>query len=431
MTELDDLDGLPPEVLDAVGADEPPAGFADAVMTAWADERAAPPAPHPSRGRFAVVALVAAAAAALAVVVVERLPEGPSSGSVLASAREQVGIGQRATVVAEPGADLSWQVARGGVAVVQQRKGRAFYRVEPGGSFIVKTPAGEARVTGTCFTLEIVEMSLKKNLASAAAGALLATTVLLTVQEGSVALANDRGQVDVAAGQSGQARAGEGPQKLTADERARTAEEENRLLASERRALRAQVGDLEEQLKEVMIARANGEDPLVAENRAMKEQLARLRADLNVEEELRAEREGEAVPFPEDLAPAYREQGLKSAFVDIMAKMGLPGDIVGIDCSEYPCSVFGEMDIQGDRMEVEASRQKFDELMRGHYPESENNHWVRNSVQRDDKGNNKSIFGITITPKSVKLENGERKNMNRRLRQRNQDFFEATWGPQD
>jgi hypothetical protein len=425
----DDREGLP---LDALVADEPPAGFADGVMAAWAEEQAQDVAPS-SRAprRFGPLALaVAAAAAALAVVVVDHLPEGASAGSVLASAREEVAVGGRATVVAEAGADLSWRVARGGDVVVEQRKGRAFYRVEPGGSFVVKTPAGEARVTGTCFTLEIPDMStrsLKKNLASAAAGAALAATVVLTVQEGSVSLANERGEIAVAAGERAHARAGDAPERVSPSERAQATEEENRLLAGQRRALRSQVDDLEEQLKQVMIARANGEDPLVAENRALKDQVARLREELRVEEELRSEREGEAVPFPEELPDAYREQALKGAFLDMLAKTGVPGDVVGIDCSEYPCVVFGEMEIKGDRLDVERTWNKFDGRMRELYPSEENNHWVSHSVHRDDKGSNKSMFGITIQPKSIKLDKAERKNVDTRLHQRNREFFDATW----
>jgi hypothetical protein len=356
------------------------------------------------------------------------MPEPASDGSLLASAREQHLIGERATVVAEPGADLSWRVATGGDAVVEQRTGIAFYRVEKGGSFVVKTPFGEAHVTGTCFTVEIPDMTTKSHLLAAAGGAALAATLVLTVHEGSVDLKNDAGEVPVTAGEHATIAGAGAPQKLSGEERARTLEEANRVLAAERRALRQQNRDLEEQLKEVMVARANGEDPLVAENRKLKEQLARANSELTVVEQLRSETEGEAVAFPEDLPAAFEEAALKSAFLDVVNKLGVPGDVVGIDCSEYPCIVYGEFEVDGGRAETDKQWERFEKLMHEHYGHEEANHSIRSSQHRDGKANKtKSMFGVAVTPKSHDADQEKRNNMNKRVRLRNQQFFDATW----
>lgn len=425
MTEHEDeLAGLP---LDEVGAAEPPAGFADRVMTAWSDEARPEAPPAPTRRRIWPIAAAAAAFAAVSVASFDRLPEPASEGSVVASSREEVAIGERAVAVAEPGADLSWRVQRGGETVVEQRRGAAFYRVEPGGSFVVKTPAGEARVTGTCFTLEVPDMSTKSHLAAAVGGAALTAALLLTVHEGSVTLKNDAGEVPVTAGERASVHDG-APHKLSPEERARTLAEENRLLAAERRALRAQNEDLEGQLKEVMIARANGEDPLVAENRKLKEQLESARSELQVAQQIQSETQGETVPFPEDLGPAYREDALKRAFLDVMRKNGLPGDIVGIDCNEYPCIVYGEFEVDGGRAESDAAWARFEKLMHEHYPPDANNHSIRASQHRDaENGQTKSLFGISVLPKDDGIDGEARENMGKRVRYRNQQFFDATW----
>jgi hypothetical protein len=83
---------------------------------------------------------------------------------------------------------------------VVQDAGEAFYRVEPGGAFVVATPAGEVTVTGTCFRVEVVSMK-KETMVGAAVGAALSAAVLVTVYEGKVILANERGKTEVAAGE--------------------------------------------------------------------------------------------------------------------------------------------------------------------------------------------------------------------------------------
>jgi hypothetical protein len=60
-------------------------------------------------------------------------------------------------IVAHPGAVLTWVVGGDGDAEVQQIAGEAFYRIEPGGRFVVRTPSGEVRVTGTCFTVAVAD----------------------------------------------------------------------------------------------------------------------------------------------------------------------------------------------------------------------------------------------------------------------------------
>jgi hypothetical protein len=189
----------------AWSADEPPAGFAARVTAAAESERAARGARPPRRSFWVGGALLATAAAiALAL----RTAPAPSVGERIIGARETLQLGVRGLAVAEPESALRWRVD-GAAAEVEQTAGNVFYRVEKGGPFIVRTPAGEVRVRGTCFRVEVDPM--KASLMQMGAGAAIATAVLVTVYEGKVILANEKGQTAIAAGESARASRGQAP----------------------------------------------------------------------------------------------------------------------------------------------------------------------------------------------------------------------------
>jgi hypothetical protein len=163
----------------------------------------------PRRARWPVaVGVVAALAAAVAVVA---WPSPSPGGSVLVAsrpfeARESVELGGRGVAVAEPGAAFGWR-KDGAALTVRQEAGDVFYHVDPVGRaadapFVVTTPAGEIRVTGTCFRVEVIEMkSSKASVLGAAAGAVIATAAVVTVYEGKVLVASPAGQAEVRAGE--------------------------------------------------------------------------------------------------------------------------------------------------------------------------------------------------------------------------------------
>lgn len=186
-------------------------GEAD-VHGAWRALQARTTAAHPRRVRGWVAAAMAVAAAAVLALVWTRGPSA-SAGEVDARARQTVAIGHRGIAVVEAGGAVQWSVDADGAARVQQSKGAVFYRVDEGDEFVVDTPAGRATVTGTCFTLELEPMRNEmKMAASALAGAATAATLLLTVHEGSVVLANDAGHVEVRAGETAHAHPGSPPE---------------------------------------------------------------------------------------------------------------------------------------------------------------------------------------------------------------------------
>jgi len=183
-------------------ADEPPRDFAERVVERALDEKNRARGPRGRRGRFAVGALILAAAAAL---LLFWTSAGDDVGDRIAAERTEVGIGRRAVAVLETGAHVSWHGS-----TVSQDRGDVFYRVEPGGRFVVKTPMGEVLVKGTCFRVRVLpathpggERMKRKETLMAAGGAALGALVVVTVYEGRVQLSHAKGRLEIGAGESG------------------------------------------------------------------------------------------------------------------------------------------------------------------------------------------------------------------------------------
>lgn len=222
-------DEVPPlDDLEALGWAAPaaPPGFAERTVAQFmGDEDVSVTSVSPgqttrrtSRGtsRALWVGLVSVAAALLLWMVWPASPQTVRD-SLTARTQRSVSLGDRAVAVASPGAVLRWEVAPGGATRVEQDAGRVFYRVDDGGAFVVKTPAGEVTVTGTCFEVE-TETMRSQSMKSAALGAALAAAVTVTVYEGSVVLANDEGEVTLEPGQRARADARGAPHRLGDDE---------------------------------------------------------------------------------------------------------------------------------------------------------------------------------------------------------------------
>lgn len=178
----------------------PPADFADRVLAAR--DATAPP-PHRALRLRLIGGLAAAATAAAVAVAIMRPPHRAATGTLVASQRTTAVLGDRGLAVAEPEAELAWHIDDHGVADLVQHNGNVFYRVERGEAFVVHTPAGDVRVTGTCFRIEVTPMtSHQKLLLAGVAGAALATTVLVTVYEGHVIAETRSARTELGAGAS-------------------------------------------------------------------------------------------------------------------------------------------------------------------------------------------------------------------------------------
>jgi hypothetical protein len=195
--------------LESWEAQEPPRGFADAVVAAARREQAAgssaaPPKPRPRASRVFAGLLVAAAMAAVVAFGAHR--HGLNAhGAVTADARQEVHVGSRALAVLERGAHVSWDGD-----TVDQSGGDVFWRVEPGARFVVHTPAADVTVKGTCFRVKLMDEEGEMNARDArsgAVGAALAAVAFVGVYEGKVAVSHAGQSVDLVAGQSAEASA--------------------------------------------------------------------------------------------------------------------------------------------------------------------------------------------------------------------------------
>lgn len=219
-SDVDAGEPLPAEataVLAEWATSDPPAGFVDRVIAAARQGQAAPP---PAR-RWRPIRTVVVAAVALAASVATSallLGGGGSSeeGARVVKARETIVLGRRGVAVAEAGTELTWTLSAAGSAEVHQSRGEVFYRIERGGPFVVETPFGRVMVRGTCFRVEVLDMSLSRQAwISGAVGAALAATIVIAVYEGQVRVVNARGQADARAGERIALGAGAAPTKIT------------------------------------------------------------------------------------------------------------------------------------------------------------------------------------------------------------------------
>lgn len=327
--------------LDAWSPQLPPAGFAERVVAA---RDATAPTQHPGRRRALVISGLAMVGAAAAITtIVLRTPARADSGVVVAAQRMTAVLGDRGVAVVEPASELAWRIVDSGAAELNQRTGSVFYRVERGEPFVVHTPAGDVRVTGTCFRIEVTPMTPNhKLLIAGLAGAALATTVLVTVYEGHVIAET------------------------------RTAKAE--LIAGSRATLR---GDDASILTEAVLA-TPGVDPhathdeLIARNRAQQAELHRLRVRIGQLERTPPPVESEDndapepgrpwhEPSPELLASWVAECKVRTdqPSLDQFSPLGEPDPGLGIRADELP----------GYNAAMTAMAKRWRDLVRGLYVE--------------------------------------------------------------
>ena len=110
-----------------------------------------------------------------------------------------VALAEGAKAFPEPGARIDVDGA-----TVRQSTGKVVYEVPSGVELVVSTDAGDVSVGGTRFEVEVMEMNAatQRTLMGAGALAMGAIAVAVVVHEGSVTLANDHGEVQLAAPQT-------------------------------------------------------------------------------------------------------------------------------------------------------------------------------------------------------------------------------------
>jgi hypothetical protein len=129
-------------------------------------------------------------------------------GDVVAVEPRVVAIGERAVAEMSSGAHIRWSSDEL-QQEVQQDRGAVTYRVLPGAAFRVQTPHGNVTVLGTEFRVVVADREdaagepMKKRWAIAGVSATLGALLWVSVEQGSVRLANHEKELILRAGQAG------------------------------------------------------------------------------------------------------------------------------------------------------------------------------------------------------------------------------------
>ena len=362
------------------GTHGPPADFADRILR-----------PRRSRRGAGMLAI----AAVLCLAIGGWWWGGTGESAQQFEARATVRLGSVGVVVAEPGADLRWSFDRAS-AVIEHAEGAAFYRFESApwsGRHRIQTPAGIVESDDGCFSIEV---DMKTGLKGAVMGAALASAVWLTVHQGTAhsAAADGRPAAVVQAGQRVALRA---PAVVDAPPPAPVAPQTN--------------------------ARIERAEPVaadvIAERNALRAQVKRLKSKLSDQASVLEHHLGEAVPFPADLDPLYREEALMQHFSDALKEMGADGEVTEIDCSEFPCIVYGK--VRGEDG-TDLRRMHDAEALQAYGKGIGNSSVWGGKVVKDGEPSESAVFGIAAYPKD---QVDDEAMLQKRLRVRHQAYWEA------
>ncbi len=95
-------------------------------------------------------------------------------------------------------------------------------------------------------------------------------------------------------------------------------------------------------------SREESDDTDEAGAKQLRNRIVELEALLEEKEAALGRAGGVPIPFPEGLDDRHSQRGLLDVYSEIFESTGVQGDLVAIDCSEYPCMVQGRLDVEED-----------------------------------------------------------------------------------
>ena len=300
--------------------------------------------------------------------------------------------------------------------MITQESGRAFYHVERGAPLVVRTPVADAVVKGTSFSVWLDgrrEAEMRSALSTGAAGAVLT----VVVYQGLVVVRNDHGEAQARPGEVATAMVGAAPSKKEYDP--------ERLLAR----VSAENEDLKRAVAAARVAAGGDSRQLLAENEKLRRQLAEAEDQIALGEDAREQDEGVAQRFPQGLPPRFDEKALSDAVSEAVRELGVSARVAQVDCTEFPCIVYG--DVSGydqDTMKL-AERLKATTALAAYRDDADHSAWMRSRDKDDQTGDVKdeTYFAIAYYPKSHEKERGGA--IARRVSHRNQVRWEAMRPP--
>ena len=128
--------------------------------------------------------------------------------------------------------------------------------------------------------------------------------------------------------------------------------------------------------------------PELEELDALQKRVQDLEQELNLERKLREQLEGAPTERPTDLPGRFAEERLRGVIAEGFKTLGFKNEITSVDCTEYPCIVYGEGSLNSKEWEKLISSGPLQE-----YKGDATRAWGWN-----DAG--KKLFGIVLQPKA-------------------------------
>ena len=151
------------------------------------------------------------------------------------------------------------------------------------------------------------------------------------------------------------------------------------------------------------------------------QQLRVVRELVNDNETMRAEKEGTPIPArAAPAAPRFASTSMTGALQAAFTSTSIPGSVEGVDCSEFPCIVFGRIRGAEDQMaklEHSKSMAVYEEdiltvlLWRATDEEAKD---AAESRHESDEGLEQSLYAVSLYPRADKQQFGD--NIDRRIR---------------
>jgi hypothetical protein len=158
---------------------------------------------------------------------------------------------------------------------------------------------------------------------------------------------------------------------------------------------------------------------LRAENAHLREELLSLSRRFEEAKAELKESAGEPLPFPKGIDPRFGENALRDAFDKAFAEIGAKGEITSIDCSEFPCIVYGEVDTAAQREALEEAG-----AFKAYKADAHSvNAWSTTVKDQSGTPKAKHQFGIALFPRND--DKSQREAIGKRLKYRNEQVYEA------
>ena len=164
-----------------------------------------------------------------------------------------------------------------------------------------------------------------------------------------------------------------------------------------------------------------GCEPIAKETETLRTRVAELETKLEQFQKERTLAEGTPLAKPAALPERFNDAALRENVTKALKEAGIPGDVTSVDCTEYPCIVYGKAGKRGDMDKLEATAS-----MKGYGADHHSTHeWGVGSKQPDGTSKDELYFGMALYPKVDGETEAQKDEITKRLQVRQQEMWEA------